>query len=467
MICSESRPLLAYLPLEALDDDEAAPLEGHLAECVSCRATADALEASYLEVGRAQRGEDAPVPATLWDRIATEIESEREEKATDPKSYDLAIALVCTFCHDALVRGDASYCASCLAPHHSDCFVAHGTCSAPGCEETHTVRPQLEVNTGRKKKDRWGTRVGLGVAACLAGSLVAAVLYDGIVTANNNRVVSLQKAAESLHSSRQLEVPAESDVPTFQKRGPSVDGPGLPFTRRGPGEQPELIVPRQPKVLILEGIPRFEFRYLKNVLLERFAAQSFLTATEPEFVQESSKGVLPLASIPDLGGYDVVVLGDLRDQALVGSLELERFVSQGGGLVLVPGDFGLAGLGDSVEDLAPVVDEPLDSTQKTVNSFSLPTVGHPSMAGLWDHGKLRPLGSLSSVRPARLRSGAETLLAGPGDRPVIATWNVGAGKVVYLAGDDFWRWRSEQELGGLTYKRFWTDLVVWAGLQPR
>ena len=47
----------------------------------------------------------------------------------------LVIALSCSFCRGALTREEAIYCASCLAPHHPECFREHGRCSVMGCGE--------------------------------------------------------------------------------------------------------------------------------------------------------------------------------------------------------------------------------------------------------------------------------------------------------------------------------------------
>lgn len=82
----------------------------------------------------------------------------------------MAVALRCTFCHDALVRPDAAYCASCLAPHHADCFGAHGRCAAPGCAERASVR------CGATAPRRWPL---VGAAAALAALAAAAGGYAG------------------------------------------------------------------------------------------------------------------------------------------------------------------------------------------------------------------------------------------------------------------------------------------------
>ncbi len=116
------------------------------------------------------------------------------------RAPDLVIALSCSFCRGVLVRDDVVYCASCLAPHHPECFRDHGRCSVMGCSETRVVRPseltplERERATRRaarppsvrppsvrpskqrpRRRRRWRT-AGLGVA--LAGAAAAAAYVD-------------------------------------------------------------------------------------------------------------------------------------------------------------------------------------------------------------------------------------------------------------------------------------------------
>lgn len=103
----------------------------HLAVCMTCRAAADDVRRA-LERGRdraAWTGAQAVWPA-LRERLA----------APEPRA--LPVHLRCTWCHDALVTGEAVHCAACLAPHHEDCFAAQRGCAAPGCGEARLLRPE-------------------------------------------------------------------------------------------------------------------------------------------------------------------------------------------------------------------------------------------------------------------------------------------------------------------------------------
>ncbi len=182
--CAEALALLPGRPLDALEADERAFVSEHLASCAACRARSEAIERAYAGLDRpavASKG-----PDLLWDRIRAEID--RPLPGAAPAApVQVTIALVCCFCHDGVTRTEATYCASCLAPHHAECFRAHGRCSAFGCEETRTVRPGAEP----PRRSRL-----LRVAA---GLLVVGGV-SGIAAFTTYRVSERRHAAELAHA---------------------------------------------------------------------------------------------------------------------------------------------------------------------------------------------------------------------------------------------------------------------------
>ena len=105
---------------------------------------------------------DAP---GLQAAVEARLEAERSQ-AAGVDAVRLRITVACAYCHDGLDRQQAAFCASCLAPHHADCFAAHGRCSAPGCDATQLVRPH---DVPRERRRAWPWLVTL-----LAGGLAAA-----------------------------------------------------------------------------------------------------------------------------------------------------------------------------------------------------------------------------------------------------------------------------------------------------
>ncbi|MGH9298146.1 MAG: anti-sigma factor domain-containing protein [Acidimicrobiales bacterium] len=66
--------------LDAVDDEERAAIEGHLAECPTCRAEL----AENREVASRLSGASEPTPPELWDRIAHAIHEPGARVATTP-----------------------------------------------------------------------------------------------------------------------------------------------------------------------------------------------------------------------------------------------------------------------------------------------------------------------------------------------------------------------------------------------
>ncbi len=147
--CDDLAPLLASAPLDLLLHPERVALEAHLAGCARCAEVLDQLRACLTL--------PAVTPAAgSWEKLAARIAAEQGVRGR--------VSLACTWCHDGLRRGEAVYCAACLAPHHAECFRTHGQCSAPGCDDTEVVVPRSGVASARR---RWRDAALAGVAASL------------------------------------------------------------------------------------------------------------------------------------------------------------------------------------------------------------------------------------------------------------------------------------------------------------
>ncbi len=154
--CSVGRPLLVPAALDLLDEPEAAAYADHLVACAACARWSDTLEDALTLPATA-----LPAPDKTWERIAA-------ERAEPPAARDLGISVSvsCCYCHDRLRPAEAAFCASCLAPHHAECFAAHGRCSAPGCAGVEVIRPAAAAPS-RPRRWRW-LAGGLGLAGVAA-----------------------------------------------------------------------------------------------------------------------------------------------------------------------------------------------------------------------------------------------------------------------------------------------------------
>lgn len=133
--CEELAPLIAARPLGVLEPEDEARVAEHLAVCAGCPAVAKGFDEALATAVPAPR----KAPGAAWDKLRARIE---RDQAAPAKGDELRVVLDCSFCHAGLAKREAVYCASCLAPHHQDCFSEHGRCSAPGCGETQTVKPR-------------------------------------------------------------------------------------------------------------------------------------------------------------------------------------------------------------------------------------------------------------------------------------------------------------------------------------
>lgn len=136
--CEAVDALLTAHLLGALDGNEEALVEDHLLGCAICRSARQDTARCLDEVNAPP---EAP-PPQVWSAIRARIERAGGDDPVRDASLEAVIHLACSFCRGGLVRRNAVYCASCLAPHHSDCFDEYGRCSVMGCGEQRVVLPR-------------------------------------------------------------------------------------------------------------------------------------------------------------------------------------------------------------------------------------------------------------------------------------------------------------------------------------
>ena len=243
------------------------------------------------------------------------------------------------------------------------------------------------------------------------------------------------------------------------------------------------LVDRPIRVLYVEGYPRWEFRYLKNLLgrEKSIAASIMLISADRNFAQE---GDIPLTRLPDsdpeFEPYDVMIIGDVpaayfspRQLAL-----MRRHVgTSGAGLLWIGGAQATPRTYDAT-DLAPTL--PM-RRPGAVGPYQLPEVGlslRPATPAVARHLlPLRTLGGQADLSwpkqlPAvfwaqdigELKPATEVLVEAGDDTeptPIVTRMRYGAGQVVYIATDELWRWRYGS--GGLYYDQIWTQLVRMLG----
>jgi hypothetical protein len=273
--------------------------------------------------------------------------------------------------------------------------------------------------------------------------------------------------------------PGELDV--------AIEVPPLPAeTNRDNNRETRHVSIRKEKirVLLADSAPRWEFRYLKS-LFERdptVSLKTVLQEADPEYASEDQTALphFPLNK-EELYRYDVLILGDLNP-ALLGnwSMELVRdFVrDSGGGVLMIAGtDFNpVAYRGTPWDELVPLdlaeaqtpADENLladgfhpDLTVDGLRGTSIFRLAEtePATLEIWKQlPNLHWVTSLSRAKPtARVFAVWHRGPSTTNDVPIVAMQPVGAGKVLFHATDEFWRWRFR--VGDLYYGPFWSRAV--------
>jgi hypothetical protein len=234
------------------------------------------------------------------------------------------------------------------------------------------------------------------------------------------------------------------------------------------------------KVLVVDAVPRWDFKFLQRLLLRdrRVEASFWLTdadrraLTGPPFVARFPADRAALAA------YDLLVLGDVPASAL--TLEQQRyvrdFVVEGGGLIVAAGhnhnprSFAGTPLAEvlPVELDGPPGDEeryrptptpaggrsPVLSLADTPADTLTAWAGLPELYWAAPVGKLKPAAEALLVHPNR---------NGPDGRPlpVLAQHYYGKGAVLFVGFEETWRWRLNA--ADKFFGRVWGQLVYAGG----
>ena len=237
------------------------------------------------------------------------------------------------------------------------------------------------------------------------------------------------------------------------------------------------------KVLLVDGEPRYEYRYLKNFLErdETIELSVVLQSADPEYAQQD-RFALPTfpAAKKDLFEYDVIILGDV-DPTFLSAAQMshvaEFVIEKGGGLLFVAGANAdpLAYKGTPLEVLLPIevgearnpnaFGQAIDAYQPALTAEGrLSPIfrfgdDEATSARIWQ--SLPPLYwylEAPRKKPAAfVLAEHPTLQGSDGKLPIILYQFVGAGKSMMNAVDDTWRWRLR--VGDRYFGRFWLQTI--------
>lgn len=244
------------------------------------------------------------------------------------------------------------------------------------------------------------------------------------------------------------------------------------------------VVDRRLKVLLLDQAPRWEFKYLEAMLLRerRVDLSCFLFEGDREVARIPGSPYLEQfpARAEDLFDFDLILLGDIDPRLLTEdrlSLLGDYVATAGGALTVIAGKRFMpsAFARTELEQLLPV--EFAGASLGSAKSLSarplrlnLTPAGRESVMlrlgdepeaseALWSN--LPPIYWAAGVQ--RAKPAAEVLLTRPdqdsatGVAPVLALHRYGAGEVLFVGTDNFWRFR--RNVGDRYHTILWGQII--------
>ncbi len=248
------------------------------------------------------------------------------------------------------------------------------------------------------------------------------------------------------------------------------------------------VVSEPMRILYIDGHPRWEYRYLKNILMreDSINATTMLLAADKRFIEEGQPMGAPVPdSLDAWEPFDVVILGDVRpdlfSESQLTSLKA-HIESRGCGLLWIAGEGPTpdAWAGSQLASLLPMQSGKLDSlssntskTQPVVMSMT-PLAGRAGLLATndgtttpvdnpdagwtvlrWNHSvgldDLKPgVAVLAHAQPIATQN-RET------SRALVTTMRYGGGQVGYVGTDEIWRWRYGR--GEDLPERFWLPMI--------
>jgi hypothetical protein len=246
--------------------------------------------------------------------------------------------------------------------------------------------------------------------------------------------------------------------------------------------------PEKIRVLVIESLPRWEYRFLRNALSRDSGVELSCLLFHPQLGR--GDGPDYIAAFPEkpeeLAKYDVIFIGDVgvgNDQLTKEQCALIRGLveNQASGVIFMPGSQGnqFSLLDTELSDLMPVL---LDDTKK--KGFSESVASPLTLTSDGRSSLLTMLGNSEEENPeiwrrlpgfywhapvVRAKAGTE-VLATHGNRrgkfgpvPLLVTKPAGSGKVLFMGIDSAWRWRRGVE--DLYHYRFWGQVARWMSYQ--
>lgn len=244
------------------------------------------------------------------------------------------------------------------------------------------------------------------------------------------------------------------------------------------------IIDEKIKVLYIEGMPRWEFRYLRWVLLRNPHLQTrfLMTEGDPDLAKMSPHFMPGFPSdVRNIFEYDLIILGDVSSKYFKpGQLELleTQIKEHGGSLIMIGGTMHApASYQDTPVDTILPINIGVGKPRVVANNVSprLPNDQALSpITTLFDEpeanqrvwSRVRPLGRLPVLTGPK--PSANVLLELPSQNtseppyPLVSWHPYGKGKAMFVASDRLWRLRLE--VGDAHHAKFWGQSIQFLAM---
>lgn len=248
------------------------------------------------------------------------------------------------------------------------------------------------------------------------------------------------------------------------------------------------LVDRPLNILFVDGYPRWEYRFLKNLMVREKSIESsvMLISADRDFAQEGNMPITRLPRSPEeFADYDVLVIGDVPGSFFSpDQLEMMRnhVAERGAGLLWIGGPRYMPSTysGTALADLLPIrgslqldeIGEPVNM-QPTELAERLGVLQLAAGSGVGWPDELRDpsynwsrLSYAQRIEPGRLKPTAVPLAETTTEfngapLPLVVHMRYGAGQIIYVATDEIWRWRYGR--GEDFTEQFWVQIIRMLG----
>jgi uncharacterized membrane protein len=243
---------------------------------------------------------------------------------------------------------------------------------------------------------------------------------------------------------------------------------------------------RKPRILYLEGEPKWEFKFIRRAVEEDRSLQlaTILRTTQNKIYRQGINSPAELeqgfpSKVEELFGYQGIIVGGVESGYFsVTQMEiLKQFVDRrGGGLLFLAGRAGLADGGwgrSAMAEMLPVVLPDRKSTfRRDPANVELTMAGRDNLICRLEESpdknieRWKKLPHLADYQDAGLpKPGALTLVdalpTSGGKLPLLVTQNYGRGRVGVFATQGSWRWQMLQPVADKSHEMFWQQLLRW------